>query len=251
MRMLMLAGTGEARQIAAAISQLRGLTLIASVAAGTRSPMALGVPTRIGGFGGDAGFERYLDHERIGAVLDATHPFSAGISHRTARICAARGVPYAQILRPAWRPAAGDAWFFAEDEARAAAAVPEGAEVFLATGRQRIGAYGPMPGRRVHVRQIGSAPAEPPPFEEGRWVVGTPPFDTEAELELFLRLRIDWLIVRNVGGSSSRSKLDAARELGIRVAMIRRPLQPEAVRLDSVAAALAWVRRFGIGAGHG
>ncbi len=251
MRVLMLAGTGEARQVAAALAQVRGLTLIASVAAGTRAPNALGVPTRIGGFGGDAGFERYLEHERIGAVLDATHPFSAGISHRTARICAARGLPYAQVLRPAWRPMEGDHWLFAEDEAHAAAAVPDGATVFVATGRQRIEAFGPMPGRRVHVRQIETAPEEPPPFADGHWVVGSPPFRTDEEVDLFHHLGIDWLIVRNAGGSSSRSKLDAARTLGIRVAMIRRPLQPEAVRLDSVAAALAWVRRFSLGTEHG
>lgn len=251
MRVLMLAGTAEARQVAAALSQLRGLTVIASVAQATRAPSSMGIATRIGGFGGDAGFAEYLERERIAAVLDATHPCSAGISHRSARICAERGLPYARILRPAWRPAAGDDWLFAEDEAGAAAAVPRGAHVFVATGRQRIEAYGPMPGRRVLVRQIDRAPSEPPPFEDGRWVVGTPPFPTADEVALFRDLGIDWLIVRNAGGSSSRSKLDAARQLGIRVAMIRRPMQPEAVKLDSVAAAIGWVRRLGMRAGRG
>ncbi len=244
MRVLMLAGTQEARQVAAALGQVRGLTVIASVAVATRAPSALGVPTRIGSFGGDAGFERYLDREGIAAVLDATHPFSAGISHRSARICAAHGLPYAQILRPSWCPGPGDDWMFAEDEAAVAAAVPEGARVFLATGRQRIDAYGAMPGRTVLVRQIDRAPDAPPPFEDGHWIVGSPPFTVADEVALFSGLGIDWLVVRNAGGSSSRSKLDAARKLGIRVAMIRRPLQPEAVRLDSVAAALGWVRRL-------
>lgn len=245
MRILLLAGTSEARQLAAALVHLDGLTVTASLAEGGRAPSALGVPTRIGGFGGDAGFEEYLSREGVRAVLDATHPFSAGISHRSARICARLGVPYAQLLRPAWRPIEGDSWHFAGDEARAAALVPEGASAFVATGQQRLGAFGPMPGRRVWVRQIERAPEAPPPFADGHWLVGTPPFSIADEIALFRGLGIDWLIVRNAGGSSSRTKLDAARMLGIDVAMIRRPRQPEAIRLDSVSAALAWLRRLG------
>ncbi len=244
MRLLLLAGTTEARQLAAALHHVRGLTLMASVAGGARAPLSLGTATRIGGFGGDSGFASYLQREKIGAVLDATHPFSAGISHRTARICAEQGLPYAQILRPSWRPGEGDRWFFAQDEASAAGRIPEGARVLVATGQQRLAAFGTMPGRRVYVRQIEAAPAARPPFADGHWLVGQPPFSVADEKALFRGLALDWLIVRNAGGSSSRSKLDAARELGIEVAMIRRPLQPEAIRLESVAAALAWVRKM-------
>ncbi|MDD9922027.1 MAG: precorrin-6A/cobalt-precorrin-6A reductase, partial [Boseongicola sp.] len=53
----------------------------------------------------------------------------------------------------------------------------------------------------------------------------------------------DGLAPLNSGGVGSWPKVEAARELGIRVAMIRRPLQPEALRIDTVAEALAWVRR--------
>ncbi len=244
MRLLLLAGTSEARHLAAALNQVRGVTLMASVAGGARAPASLGAATRIGGFGGDEGFATYLEREAIGAVLDATHPFSVGISHRSARICGVQGVPYAQLLRPSWRPGAGDRWHFAEDEARAASRIPEGGRVLVATGQQRLDAFGPMPGRRVYVRQIESAPPGDPPFADGHWLVGDPPFSVADETALLRGLAIDWLIMRNAGGSASRSKLDAARELGIEVAMIRRPLQPEAIRLESVAAALAWVRKL-------
>lgn len=245
MRILLLAGTSEARQIAAALKHRDGMSVTASVAAGTRAPAALGVPTRIGGFGGDAGFAAYLERERMGAVLDATHPFSAAISHRTARICGELGRPYAQLLRPSWRPAEGDLWHFAGDEASAAALVPEGARAFVGSGQQRLERFGAMNGRRVYVRQIERAPAFAPPFDDGHWLVGTPPFSVADETALFRGLGIDWLIVRNAGGSSSRAKLDAARALGLDVAMIRRPMQPEAIRLDSVTAALGWLRKLG------
>lgn len=244
LRVLLLAGTLEARHLALALGAVRGLTVMASLAGPARAPNALGVATRIGGFGGEDGFRDFLDRERIGAVLDATHPFAARISARSARICGDLRVPYGLLLRPAWRPQPGDRWHFAQNEADAARQVPEGATAFLATGRMGLDAFGTMPGRRVYVRQLDRRPDTPVPFEDGDWVVGRPPFPVEAEAALFRRLGVEWLVVRNAGGSSSRTKLDAARKLAIDVAMIRRPPQPESIRFDTVSAAILWVRRM-------
>ena len=243
MRLLLLAGTQEARQIVAALKSVTGLGLTVSVARPMRPPEAFGVATRIGGFGGDDGVRSYLKEEQVGAVLDATHPFAARVSMRSARICRELGVPYGQLLRPPWLPGPGDRWHFAEDETAAGAFVPSGVCVFIGTGQHRLDAFGPMPGRRVFVRQIDHAPLHHPPFEDGMWIVGHPPFDAEGEIKLFGELGIDWLVVRNAGGAASRPKLDAARELGIEVAMIRRPPRPEAVRFDTIAGAIAWARR--------
>lgn len=203
--------------------------------------------TRIGGFGGDEGFRAYLLREGIGAVLDATHPFAERISLRSARICAELSVPYAQLLRPEWRPGSGDRWHAAEDEAAAGALPPAGARVLIATGRQRLERFGPMRGRTVLVRRNGPAPATPPPFAEGAWQVGMPPFGVDDEERLFRDLDLDWLIVRNAGGGSSRAKLDAARRLGMEVAMILRPPRPDALRLETAEAAVEWARRMAEG----
>ncbi|QFU09198.1 Precorrin-6A reductase [Rhodobacteraceae bacterium THAF1] len=242
-RLLLLAGTREARHVVTALSSLRGLSVVVSVAAPERAPQPYGTVTRIGGFGGDEGFAAYLRRERIAMVIDATHPFAAGISHRSARVCAEVGVDYAQLLRPAWRPVEGDTWHFAQDEAAAAAMIPEGATVLIATGRERLSDFGAMEGRRVFVRQLDKAPAVPTPFADGHWLVETPPLSVESEVARFTGVGLDWLVVRNAGGASSRAKLDAARELGVEVAMIRRPQQPEATRFDTVAGAVAWARR--------
>lgn len=243
-RVLLLSGTTEARRIAAELASLPERHVIASLAGATRSPQALGVPTRIGGFGGAEGFAAYLRDERIDAVLDATHPFAARMSHRTHAVCAGMAVPYAQVLRPAWRPGPGDDWVFLDDETDAPRHIAEGSTVFLATGRQTLDRFEALKGSTLYVRQIDSAPGEFP-FPRGGWVVGRPPFPVEDEIALFGRLGIDWLAVKNAGGDASRSKLDAARELGIRVAMIRRPVQPGGLKLESVAAAVDWVRHLG------
>ena len=61
-------------------------------------------------------------------------------------------------------------------------------------------------------------------------------------MTLFQDLEIDWLITRNAGGDASRTKLDAAQALELPVAMIRRPPQSNGPKLETVQAALDWVR---------
>jgi precorrin-6A/cobalt-precorrin-6A reductase len=242
MTLLLLAGTGEARSIAQALAQ-QAIPAVASLAGATKAPAALAVPTRIGGFGDAAGFERYLGEARISAILDATHPFADRISHRSAAVAARLGLPYAQFLRPEWRPGLGDRWVTLESEEDAARHIPGGATVFLATGRQTLDRFANLVGRRLICRQI-DPPDGPFPFPGGEYRIGRPPFSVEDEIALFKELGISWLVVKNAGGSASRSKLDAARELGLSVAMIQRPEQPDVLRVHSVDEALAWVREL-------
>ena len=240
MRLLLLAGTTEARLIAGALASAR-LPAIASLAGATRTPEPLALPTRIGGFGGAEGFEQFLRANSITAVLDATHPFAVAISLRTASICQAQGVPYVQFLRPSWTPGDGDTWTFLNTEADAAHHIPPAARILMATGRQSLDRFAALAGRAVFVRVV-DPPGVPFPWPNGHWVPGRPPFTLTEECDLLMRLRIDWLVVRNSGGSSSRIKLDAARDLGLPVAMLRRPQQPEGPKVSTVSAAVAWAR---------
>lgn len=152
MRVLLLAGTAEAREVARALADC-GVDAVASLAGATRAPAALPLPTRIGGFGGAAPFADYLVGEGIGAVLDATHPFAARIGPRSARVCAELTIPYMRLLRPEWSPGPGDRWTMLESLGAAAGAIPEGASVFVATGRQAAAELC-LPGRSLHVRVI-------------------------------------------------------------------------------------------------
>ncbi|KMW57518.1 Cobalt-precorrin-6x reductase [Candidatus Rhodobacter oscarellae] len=240
MRLLLLAGTGEARRIAKALAEMP-IDTVASLAGATQKPLDLAVQTRHGGFGGGEGFRAFLKTERISAVLDATHPFADRISLRSARICDEMAVPYAQLLRPGWVPEPEDTWRFFDAEEQAASFIAEGAIVFLGTGPQGLAKFANLTGRRVICRRI-DPPQNPFPFPGGEYLLGRPPFSVEDEVALFRRLKVDWLVVKNSGGAASRSKLDAARVLGIPVALLNRPPQPDALRVETVEDALAWVR---------
>ncbi len=239
MTLLLLAGTLEAREIARALAA-KGVAAVASLSGVAREVGPLALPTRLGGFGGERGFRDYLRAQGITAVLDATHPFAERITLRTERICAHLGLPYCQVLRPPWVPEPGDNWVTLAREEDAVDYIPEGATVFLTTGRDTLERFGNLTGRHLIVRRLDAA-VRPFPLPNGEFLVGTPPFSVEEEKELFQRLGVDWLVVKNAGGEAPRSKLIAARELGLPVAVLARPPSSDGSRVETVAEALDWV----------
>jgi precorrin-6A/cobalt-precorrin-6A reductase len=238
MTLLLLAGSGEARTIAEGLAA-HGVDTIVSHADPQRGPAGAALPRVAGGFGGAEGFRRFVAERGISAVLDATHPFATRISHRTATICAALGLSYALVLRPEWVPGPGDRWTFIDHEEEAAQHIAPDATVFLATGRDSLKRLGGLAGRRIYCRLL-SAPDGSFPFAGGQYLVGKAPFSVADETALFQGLGVDWLMVKNAGGSMPESKLTAARDLGIRVMMINRPAPPDALTFPDAQQALDW-----------
>jgi precorrin-6A/cobalt-precorrin-6A reductase len=237
--LLLLAGTGEAKRIAWGLADTT-VRVVASLAGATRNPEPLPVPTRVGGFGGEAGFRDFVATNNITAVLDVTHPFAHRITDRTAQVCGSLGLPYALMVRPEWKPSVGDLWTCIAAPQDVARHVPIDATVFLATGRQTLAEYSNLEGRRVLARMI-DPPSAPFPFEGGEFVIGRPPFKSDAETSLFRALGVTHLVVKNAGGTGGRAKLDAARNLELPVLMLTRPPTPNVVRITSVQDALSWV----------
>ena len=238
--LLLLAGTAEARIVAEKLAEM-DIPAIASLAGATKDPADLAIPTRIGGFGGGDAFEAFLDAKPITAILDATHPFAQSITHRTDKIAKRRALPYLQLVRPEWKAETGDDWTHIAHEEDAAKHIPAAATVFLATGRQSLERFENLAGRHLICRQI-DPPDAPFPYPNGSFLIGRPPFSHDDEVALFKRLSIDWLVVKNAGGAASRTKLSAARELGIRVAMVARPAPTLGARVETAGQAVDWVR---------
>lgn len=237
---LLLAGSGEARALAARLPRETDHRLTLSFADAPRVARDLDVPIRTGGFGGAEGFIDYLRDQRVDAVINATHPFAARITRRTARICADLGIPHLRLLRPGWTAGPGDRWQFVADPQAAAALIRPGQVVFVASGRETLPAL-EHSGARITCRQI-DMPDAPFPFPGGEYLEGTPPFSAEEEVALFKRLGVEVLLVKNAGGAASRSKLDAARALGIKVLLLERPADTACRTVEDVDAAVAWAR---------
>lgn len=241
-KILVLSGSGEARRIIDLLHQDQSVTVVASLSGATRQPKSLPVETRRGGFGGYDAQKAYILDEGYDLVIDATHPFAAKISERTSNICREISIPYLHVRRSGWVAEMGDHWTMLDRAEDAEKYVPVGSTVFLATGRSTLESFANLSGRKLICRQI-----DPPdgdfPFENGSYLVGNPPFSVMDEENLFARLGVDFLIVKNAGGMPSRTKLDAARKLGIEVLMLTRPPLPDGEFVKSVDEAVSWVKR--------
>ena len=87
MRVLILGGTREARDLAAALVDEPGVAVISSLAGRVRDPALPAGETVVGGFGGIAGLRAFLRDRAIDTVVDATHPFAATISANAVAAC--------------------------------------------------------------------------------------------------------------------------------------------------------------------
>ena len=239
MTLLILAGTAEARELAKYCATEK-IPALASLSGATRKPAPLTIPTRHGGFGGVDGFISFVKEQNISAILDATHPFASFITERTFQVSQELGLPMMRFDRPEWKPSEGDKWTFINDESEAIKYISSPLNVFLATGRQNLFKFKNIRNSRLYCRQI-DPPDMPFPWLNGTFVIARPPFSEVAEKALFIELNIDVLIVKNSGGSASRTKLDAARSLEIPVLMINRPPPTPASTLRSLTEIKIWL----------
>ncbi len=240
-KILLLAGTYEARELAAALRGNPDYDVTASLAGSTRDPLNLGVDMRSGGFGGAEGLRDYLTREDIDILIDATHPFAHRMTASAAHVARSLNLPHAILQRPEWQPQHGDNWYFVDQLTEAANLIPPDATVFLGTGRQTLADFANLADHRLICRQI-DPPDGPFPYPNGRFQVGRPPFSIADEIDFITAERVDWLVVKNSGGDNSRSKLDAARELGLPVILQRRHPLPDATVLKTVPECLNWLK---------
>ena len=213
-----------------------------SLAGATANPAPAPVPQRIGGFGGAEGLAAFLARERIGAVVDATHPFASRMSDNAVAACRATDTPLVVFTRPPWPREPGDRWIEVatmDDAADALGAQPK--TVFLTQGRLQLAAFARAPQHRYIVRAI-DRPAEIDALPKCKLILARGPFSLADELALMRREGIEALVTKNSGGGATYAKIEAARALGLEVVILRRPSAPEAETLYDLDAVLAWIR---------
>jgi precorrin-6A/cobalt-precorrin-6A reductase len=240
---LILGGTAEARDLASRLDARPGLRVVSSLAGRVRHPALPAGEVRIGGFGGAGGLAAWLTDQHVSAVIDATHPFAAGISGNAAVACGQTGTPLLRVVRPPWLPGEGDTWHEASSLADAAKLLPGlGRRVFLTTGRQGLTAFAALRQTWFLIRCV-DPPAGPMPPQR-TVVLARGPYDAGAERALMRQHQIDVLVTKNSGGDLTAGKLAAARDLGVAVVMVSRPelaAAPECC--PSAADAESWLLR--------
>lgn len=238
MTVLILGGTGEARDLAARL-HAQNVAVISSLAGRVARPRLPVGEVRIGGFGGPERLAEWLTVNEIAAVVDATHPFAERISASAATAAARAGTPLLRLERPGWSERPGDRWTWADDLDHAARLIPEQARVLLTTGRQGLAAFAHSDAFFL-IRCVD--PPDPPLPRHHELLLDRGPYTVPGELRLIDAHRLDLVVTKDSGGALTEAKLDAARERGLPVIVVKRPPRPQSAAVATVAEAVAWAR---------
>jgi len=223
-RILLLGGVTEAL----AIARRLGPQHVYSLAGIGRVPQDLQCQVRVGGFGGAEGLARYLHEAGISLLIDATHPYAAQISRNAASAARMAGIPCWALRRPAWQAQAGDDWREVEDWAGLIEALKPFRRPLFTLGREPLQHLDEIPAEQFWTLRA----LEACPGNARCEVIGARgPFHIEDERALFQRRKVDVLISKNSGSVATEPKLEVARELGIPVLILKRPVLPEVDRV--------------------
>ena len=238
-RVLVLGGTGEARDLAGRLVQ-RGDAVVSSLAGRVSAPALPVGEVRTGGFGGVDGLADHLVTHGYDVVVDATHPFAAQITGNAVAACGRVGVPLVRLQRPGWsrHPLAGEFTWVDDVDAARLAAEALGVRPFLTTGRQQLETFAAWDDRYVLARVV-----DPPDWDvPSTWEVlrARGPYPYAAERELLESRAVDVLLTKDSGGALTEAKLGAAHDLGVPVVVVRRPPVPDGVAVvESVGEAVS------------
>lgn len=235
-RLLLLGGITEAL----AIARTLGPQHLYSLAGVGRVPSDLTCQVRVGGYGGAEGLARFIEDQGIDLLLDATHPYAAQISQNAVTAAQLSAIPCWALRRPAWQAQAGDDWREVSDWAELSTALKPFQRPLFTLGREPLQHLDEIPaGQFWTLRALEVYPGNPRCEVLG----ARGPFHLEDERALFERRQIDVLISKNSGSSATEPKLEVARERGVPVLILKRPVLPavdrEFVSVEQVLKALS------------
>jgi len=240
-KVLVLGGTSEARELAAALAEHPRFAAVSSLAGRVRDPRVPEGEVRIGGFGGPEGLAAWLRERGTDVLVDATHPFAQRMTNSAVEAARAAGVRLLVLRRPGWTEEEGDDWRWVPSLPAAADALRDMGprRVLLTTGRQEVAAFADLDEHHFVLRCVD--PPDPPMPPRREVLLDRGPFTVDGERQLLRGRGLDVVVTKNSGGPMTAAKLRAARQLGLPVVVVRRPEPPAAPLVETPREAVAWL----------
>ena len=232
-RILLAGGTGDSRQVLAALRQAGYVVGVTVATEGARHAL-LGTgaeAVHVGRRDADA-FAELLHHIGYQAVVDASHPFAAEL-HAALRQAAARvGIPYLRYERPPTTlPPHPHLFFATTPEEAARLAVAPGGTVFLTTGIRHLALFRAA-ADAARVRLVARALPTPESLEALMAAGFAPqdlvllrgPFHPALNLALYEHFGARVLVTKESGEDGGvRQKVEPALAAGLVVVLWSRP----------------------------
>ena len=186
-----------------------------------------------------------LSRRRFACVVDATHPYAAGVSASIASACETRGVALLRVLREG-EPEGP--WTSVDSPKHAADLVAHApGAVLLTTGSNDLGVYVEAMGdyaERLYVRVLpvtkSLAKAEGLGIPASHVIAMQGPFSKELNSALIHEFGIETLVTKASGKAGGFwEKVEAARECGIDLVVISRPIAEVGLSLEEAKRELA------------
>jgi precorrin-6A/cobalt-precorrin-6A reductase len=231
---LLLSGTSETAPLAKALVE-QGFPVLVSTA--TEIPLDIGnhpAIRRRTGLLDEPQLTRLLLDEKIRGVVDATHPYAEAIGLLARKVAGQLHLPYFRWLRPAALSGSNEILLAADHAEAAALAFSFGAPVLLTIGSKNLEPYIlesrkiglPVTARildhpysRTACQKLGLSPE--------LVITGKGPFSVKENRSTIRNFRIGVLVTKDSGEAGGvPEKLEAAREEGCRVVVVRRPEPP-------------------------
>ena len=108
------------------------------------------------------------------------------------------------------------------------------------TNANSLEKFSKLTSSKFFIRRLGKVKLQCP-LDNGKFIYGNPPFSLKDEISLLRSLKIDILVIKNVGGEGSFVKVEAARAINISVIMIERPQKPWANGIDIIPGIFKWM----------
>lgn len=256
----LIGGTQESRQIVAALHRQGTLPpMVVTVTRDSARRLYLTHPRLkvwVGHLGAD-GADAFLQDHAIGAILDASHPFAAEISHLAIALAQRQGLPYLRYERapvadgalpPDHQGRPGLVCLSDWAELLQPQYLTPGDRTLITTGTRRLADLAPWQTRttlfvRILPQPEAIAAALTAGFDPARVVALRPPISADLEAALWQQWRITQVVTKASGAAGGEPhKRQLAAQLGVRLVVITRPPVPYPHQTNDLAAAIAFAR---------
>lgn len=241
-KVLVLGGTSESLELATRLAE-KGFQVLVSRATGVPQdePSLTGVIYRHGILG-QADLEILVRNENIYAIIDCTHPYAAEISQNAYNTAKNLDLSLLVYDRPGLDPNSSDVCW-AEDHSQGAvlAFAVEGV-IFLSVGSKNIQIYVDKAGEKACLLVARVLPG--PVFrkkcldaglKKNQIIQARGPFTVTENIKHLQEVKAKCIVTKDSGEAGGvPAKLEAARKLGLKVIMVRRPPRPGELKFSSI-----------------